>query len=549
MNKNEQQVYGCLFLIAAIALFLAIAIIAPILSQVFKLGKIPITIVILSLIFLSILFFALSEFFYRMNAIASVLVQNSKATECDLYYNLPKGLIRIKHTVVGDLIDNGEEFVDFILKGESFEILEPKIVADKNAVLGVKYLPSIFMSDSIPLAINPQGLLHGEALEYKLSDQTDEVFGKIAELSDNLENSDISLANNKARNNINEEKEFSKILIIDPSENGRKIEWAISGVNKSGEKKIRPRYIHFSTETIDFPDSLVVSNIKDKYNGLLSRPMQSYKLKIVHSETGEETIKYVYLPAPNRIIKTPIRRSLFVEKKYTLDFSNGLLQKNTINKPSEVLAFITIPFNILDALFSLPAKILSIQISNEKSLEKIKLELEKETTALKGEIVTALNKNLEASKAQAELIISSKLNKGLAENEEYINALVENTMQEKLKTLAGNIKIIESTNLDTEDQLYQAEKKRIVREKLNKDSQFIKDVIKAEKSAIKAKAREAAAAARTAQKNEINADFAILKSKEELRKAKAEASKAEQEAKKITTNTQDESKTEPPADG
>jgi hypothetical protein len=50
-----------------------------------------------------------------------------------------------------------------------------------------------------------------------------------------------------------------------------------------------------------------------------------------------------------------INRTAFVDKKYSISFSNGSLQKITVNKPSEVLAGLQVPLTIAKIVFAIPA--------------------------------------------------------------------------------------------------------------------------------------------------------------------------------------------------
>ncbi|OLN27023.1 hypothetical protein DVDV_2323 [Desulfovibrio sp. DV] len=71
-----------------------------------------------------------------------------------------------------------------------------------------------------------------------------------------------------------------------------------------------------------------------------------------------------------------LRRTAFVKKTYAVQFENGFLTSAKINKPSELLAGVSLPVDIIKSIASIPAEIIQLKI-NYNSQQQALLEAEK----------------------------------------------------------------------------------------------------------------------------------------------------------------------------
>ena len=73
-----------------------------------------------------------------------------------------------------------------------------------------------------------------------------------------------------------------------------------------------------------------------------------------------------------------LTRSPFVQKSYNLTFQDGILSSYTISKPSEVLAGLEIPLDVVRALVALPTNLIQLKIdtaAKAKDLAKAEYDL------------------------------------------------------------------------------------------------------------------------------------------------------------------------------
>jgi len=124
-----------------------------------------------------------------------------------------------------------------------------------------------------------------------------------------------------------------------------------------------------------------------KVKGLLTRPLTKIRLStfVKDQDSGDyqsEAIAHydVQVPDPSLLIEVPVSRAAFVKKISLPKFYKGLLLENYLNKPSQVEAALSIPINVLKAIFSIPAQLLSFKIAHvqqETALNAAKQNLKK----------------------------------------------------------------------------------------------------------------------------------------------------------------------------
>ncbi|WP_139311603.1 hypothetical protein [Desulfovibrio sp. DV] len=86
--------------------------------------------------------------------------------------------------------------------------------------------------------------------------------------------------------------------------------------------------------------------------------------------------RIVLLPNESPAYLFDLRRTAFVKKTYAVQFENGFLTSAKINKPSELLAGVSLPVDIIKSIASIPAEIIQLKI-NYNSQQQALLEAEK----------------------------------------------------------------------------------------------------------------------------------------------------------------------------
>ncbi|MFP6740060.1 MAG: hypothetical protein VCD33_00285, partial [Alphaproteobacteria bacterium] len=66
-----------------------------------------------------------------------------------------------------------------------------------------------------------------------------------------------------------------------------------------------------------------------------------------------------------------IDRTMFVNQATTIDFDDGMLRKIDIDKPSEALAAIQIPIDIVNAIVAIPAELIQFKIDTSGQSEEL----------------------------------------------------------------------------------------------------------------------------------------------------------------------------------
>ena len=86
--------------------------------------------------------------------------------------------------------------------------------------------------------------------------------------------------------------------------------------------------------------------------------------------------RIVLLPNESPAYLFDLRRTAFVKKTYDVQFENGFLTSAKINKPSELLAGVSLPVDIIKSIASIPGEIIQLKI-NYNSQQQALLEAEK----------------------------------------------------------------------------------------------------------------------------------------------------------------------------
>ena len=99
------------------------------------------------------------------------------------------------------------------------------------------------------------------------------------------------------------------------------------------------------------------------------RPLLPCILKVRFFDTLYE--KIIYLPNKSPIIAFDITRPAFTKKVTKLTFANGVLTEVYLNKPSELLAGLKIPTEIIKAVAGMPLELLQFRVNYAEEYNKL----------------------------------------------------------------------------------------------------------------------------------------------------------------------------------
>lgn len=125
-------------------------------------------------------------------------------------------------------------------------------------------------------------------------------------------------------------------------------------------------------------DLLPVVAPEEANRGILYRPNQTHQLIVFRRRDPQSRTvwqlfqtKRIEMPNVSQTFSVGVERSAFVTRKTTLEFDRGVLRDITIEKESEVLAFVEIPLRVVQAMVQVPAEIIKVRVSainNEKEI-------------------------------------------------------------------------------------------------------------------------------------------------------------------------------------
>jgi len=144
----------------------------------------------------------------------------------------------------------------------------------------------------------------------------------------------------------------------------------------SEETSCLPRAINLKLERLAFAPG----ETQDTGNhGVHYRAAFPYRLTIsVGGKAGVTKVveRIVLLPNESPAYLFDLRRTALVKKTYDVKFENGFLTSAKINKPSELLAGVSLPVDIIKSVASIPAEIIQLKV-NYNSQQQAVLDAQK----------------------------------------------------------------------------------------------------------------------------------------------------------------------------
>lgn len=355
-----------------------------------------------------------------------------------VYYYLPETLIKItasaKVAVVYDPVSKALTDESHIL--EETYVFTPETIADTKHLLSLNYKPSVLMADKIKYGVDDKGLL--ESIDIATEDRTPDIISKLTEAPVTIFGVKGVVPEKMNLPNINKPivkiKDFTTEFAIKASEiltRNKSMTWNLILINEEGvDENVKSIDAGFTLSTDEKPyfkdgDKLVNRNSDPKAvpslecllkeedterketRGILTRPQRNIGIKIKsHNEIlkfNSEYPTYVSIADPTKLIVIPVERTAFVSRKNNIVFKEGLIKSNSIDKPSSVEGFLSIPIDIAKAIVSIPAEIIQFKINNttnSTSLETAKLNYEK---SLQQNQMYTLQKGLQMDSLQLEI--------------------------------------------------------------------------------------------------------------------------------------------------
>ncbi|WP_207434665.1 hypothetical protein [Sabulibacter ruber] len=394
-----------------------------------------------------IVMYVLCSFFVEKSIVKSFSKNNvDKFNEADLIYYLPIATLQVTATAKVlikrqiKLPKVSSELIDLTMQATT------QNVPDTSNPYALKYQGSSFSSDTFKVSVNSLGLIEG--INVTAEDRITSIINSISDSPKTIFSKDNLVQTAPPENGFTTEedgfttevKEVSKIFYISSDE--LKIGKAdclwrihIEDVNYCDASF----YLKFDQPTINIGEN--VNSQSNEIKGIFTRPLSRTMMcvffeKDKRDSSNEEVFKNeLIIPDYSKVTGIVIDRSSFIKKTYALKVSNGILIENSIDKPSEVESFISMPIAVAKAIVSIPAQLIQlrvVKIKNETTLETTEQALR---TAKLATIKNEISLETEIIKAKFEA------HKGLLEaeknliNEQKALATARKAFEDEIKKL------------------------------------------------------------------------------------------------------------------
>ncbi len=293
-------------------------------------------------------------------------------------YFLPKAMLKLKVFRAETITDDGRKRYNFRAEKEIIQ------TADTKHRYYLQYHASAWTDDSVSIEFTPEGFL--QKVQTVTEDQTSAIIGKIAELGKLVAQTVAGIPEVIDRS-IAEERVVFEVQ-FDPF-----IPTELESINKELE----------GLKSKDFPDFFLTIDIRliedqdatpsigkavsttDYGSGIFCKPWAAAELTIKAGKRSER--QFFTLPHPFRVHLVEIARPRWIKYTFSMDFDKGFPKAISINRPSQLLAFINMPINVLKTIFSIPAQMLPVKINLDST---------------KGAAVAAQTQQLQAAAQQVE---------------------------------------------------------------------------------------------------------------------------------------------------
>jgi hypothetical protein len=377
------------------------------------------------ILFISILYAIIAYKNNTKTIFRSVPVTDTSTGDVIAYYYMPASLIKITATAKVEIVTdiNTNQIDKTILKELSITAVA-EIFPDTSQLLLVKYTRSAFANDDVKIGVNAMGLLESAAsvTEDRFTNIINALLEAPAAALKTTPAAALAAQAMTPATTTSEIKEYSKEFILTPDKikvgGGNSFPWIIDVTNAANDHdqadasfKVDFASPFLPPASSGTPTVLPGTSVIAAGDGIYVRPGVALQISFSPGpnnplRTINANAATITVPDVTKQILLPVTRTTMVKKTQGLKLQNGMLLENAIVKPSEAEALVAIPVNILKAIFSIPAQLLSFRINHvqqqktlvteDAALAKAKLDSEKARLGTDAELAKA---KLEAQKA------------------------------------------------------------------------------------------------------------------------------------------------------
>lgn len=286
-------------------------------------------------------------------------------------YNLPETTleieVRVKIMIESDVSGH-------VLRAEIIQrdfMATTGVQVDNSVTYSLLYKENSFANEEIAIAITEEGLL--ESLDAVSDNQTAKIVASLVKAPEVMI-PDFTItpqAEGEQQITFFEFKEYNKTFKLnawETVENKYKVEWIILVYSEARpENEFQGINAGFTVKSKLGPNqtpAIGSVNQDESIAGILFRPKTRVSVLIEsldeQSKVQIDNLSYIH---KGFIYPVPIRTTPFAKRKQKLVIEKGQLISHTVENPSSINGFISIPIDIGKALISIPAQIISIRIN------------------------------------------------------------------------------------------------------------------------------------------------------------------------------------------
>ncbi|WP_432328157.1 hypothetical protein ACRQ5D_34315 [Mucilaginibacter sp. P25] len=330
-----------------------------------------------------------------LEILKSIPVTAPQTTVAMAYY-LPTASLQLKASCSVEIIntiavDGSSAFQSARLIEITFETLV-NIIPDTDFLIGLDYLPSPFMSDELKLVTGPSGLLNN--INSSSDDHLAAIIGQLSDAPSKILSLKAPPAGPAAvKANLSSLiKIYENTFVVTAAELKNKhvtFDWKF---RTDADTPIDASFLVKFTAAHTRGD--IAAGSMNVASGIITRPLTTLSVSIDPSTPGVQGVATTDIQVPDcsRLLIVPLKRTPLVKRVNIPKFASGMLIEQDISKPSEIEAGLSIPVNILKAVFSIPSQLFNFRVQHKYQGEIAELTLQKQLQDLQKEILAGQTK-------------------------------------------------------------------------------------------------------------------------------------------------------------
>lgn len=285
--------------------------------------------------------------------------KSSQGSNFNCYF-LPKAVLHLKMFRTTLPTASGKNKYAFRFEHNIIQTTDPK-----NRFY-LQYHPNTMTDDSVKVDFTPEGFLH--RVETITEDKTGAIIDKLAELGKSVAQV-ISGIPDFVDRSVEERLVYE--VTFDPF-----IVTELEAVNQELVSFKSPDFpdffpsieVRLFDEQESAPSAGKAVNSTDFGNGIFCRPLASAEITFKAGKGAER--HYVTIPHPYKIHLVEIVRPRWIKYTFSMEFEKGFPKSISINRPSQMLAALNIPVRLLQSIFSIPAKLIPVNINLDNTKQQ-----------------------------------------------------------------------------------------------------------------------------------------------------------------------------------